>query len=109
VHIPIALRAYSGGRTQVEVAGGASLRRVFERLDAACPGIGDQLVEDGGIRAGIAIFINDEQESEGLIQQVPEEGDIHILPAMGGGADAPARRPPCVRRLTYSLAGRKST
>jgi hypothetical protein len=86
VHIPIALRSYSDGRIEVEVAGGASLRQVFERLNSACPGIRDQLVEDEGIRAGIAIFINDEQASEGLIQRVPEDGTIHILPAMGGGS-----------------------
>jgi molybdopterin converting factor small subunit len=86
VHIPTALRSFSGGRSEVEVEGNASLRAVFERLDGACPGIRDHLLDEEGITPGIAIFINDEQETEGLIQRVPAEGTIHILPAMGGGS-----------------------
>ena len=88
VHIPIALRSYTGGRSEVEVAGGASLRQVIDRLDAVAPGIRDYVLDEDGIRAGIAFFINDELESEGLIQRVPEEGTVHILPAMGGGVIA---------------------
>ena len=85
VHIPTALRTFSGGRGEVEIEGNASLRAVFERLNAACPGIREQLLDEEGIMPGIAIFINDEQETEGLIQRVPADGTIHILPAMGGG------------------------
>ncbi|HLF77696.1 MAG TPA: molybdopterin synthase sulfur carrier subunit [Dehalococcoidia bacterium] len=88
VHIPMALRSYSGGRSEVDVEGNASLRGVFERLEAACPGIREHILDEEGIMPGIAIFINDEQESEGLIQRVPENGTIHILPAMGGGSFA---------------------
>jgi molybdopterin converting factor small subunit len=88
VHIPTALRSYSGGHSEVEVRGNASLRAVFERLEAACPGIREHVLDEEGIMPGIAIFINDEQESEGLIQRVPEDGTIHILPAMGGGSPA---------------------
>lgn len=88
VHIPTALRSFSGDREKVEVAGGASLRQVFERLNAECPGIKGRLLDEEGqdIHPGIAIFIDDEQTSEGLIQRVPEQASIHILPAMGGGS-----------------------
>jgi molybdopterin converting factor small subunit len=85
VVIPAPLREYSGGRERVEVPGG-SLRRVFESLDAECPGIGSELVVDGGIRPGIAVFIDDEQTSEGLIQRVPDDATVRLLPALGGGA-----------------------
>ncbi len=85
VFIPTAFREYSGGRDRVEVAAGASLRRVFENLDVECPGIKDELIVDGGIRLGIAVFINDEQTTEGLIQFVPEDGTVRMLPAIGGG------------------------
>jgi molybdopterin converting factor small subunit len=87
VHIPTALRSFCGGRDAVEVAGGASLRQVFERLNAECPGIKARLFDDEGqdIHPAIAIFIDDEQTSEGLIQRVPEQASIRILPAMGGG------------------------
>ena len=88
INIPTALRPYAQGREHVYVDGEASLRQVFERLDREAPGIKARLVdEDGqGIHPGIAIFINDDQESEGLIQRVPGEATIHILPAMGGGS-----------------------
>ncbi len=85
VFIPAALRDYCKGLDRVEVPGGSSLRRVFENLDKECPGIGEQLVLEDAIRPGLAIFIDDEITSEGLIQSVPDDGRVHILPAMGGG------------------------
>jgi molybdopterin converting factor small subunit len=87
VYIPNAFRQFSGGREHVEVPGGASLRRVFDALDAECPGIKEQLMFEGKIvHPGLAIFVNDEQITQGLIEQVPEDATIRILPAMGGGA-----------------------
>jgi molybdopterin synthase sulfur carrier subunit len=88
VHIPTALRTFSDGREEVEVEGGSSLRQIIERLNAACPGIKGRILDEEGqdIHPGIAIFINDEQTSEGLIQRVPEQASIQILPAMGGGS-----------------------
>ena len=38
------------------------------------------------VHPGIAIFINDEQTTLGLIERVPEDATISILPAMGGGS-----------------------
>ena len=87
VYIPTAFRSFSGGRDQVQVPGGTSLRRVFEALDEECPGIKEQLTYEGNmVRPGLAIFIDDEQTTQGLIEQVPEDATIRILPAMGGGS-----------------------
>ena len=86
VFIPTALRSFSDGRDRIEVPGGSSLRGVIEQLEAACPGIKAQLVEDGDIRAGLAFFINDELTSEGLIERVPADATVLIQPAVGGGA-----------------------
>jgi hypothetical protein len=86
VFIPTALRAFSAGRDRVEVAGGGSLRGLIDQLDAACPGIKAQLLEDGDIRAGLAFFINDELTSEGLIERVPADATVLIQPAVGGGS-----------------------
>ncbi len=85
VFIPNAFRKFSGDREQVEVEGGSSLRQVIDRLEAECPGIKAQLVLEGGVHPGLAIFVNDEQISQGLIEQIPEEATLRILPAMGGG------------------------
>ena len=86
VFIPNAFRKFSGDREQVQVAGGASLRQVIERLEAECPGIKEQLMANGGIHPGLAIFLDDEQISQGLIEPVPDGATLRILPAMGGGA-----------------------
>jgi hypothetical protein len=84
--IPTPLRAYSHGRDHVDVAGGGSLRQVIDKLEAECPGIKAQLIEDGDIRAGIAIAIDDELTASGLLERVPEDGSVNILPAIGGGS-----------------------
>lgn len=85
VHIPTGLRSLSGDRETVEVEGGASLRQVIERLEKECPGIKERLMYEGDIHPGIAFFIDGDQTSEGLIQRVPEDAHLYILPAIGGG------------------------
>ena len=84
VFIPGPMRSFSDGRDRVEVEG-RNLRQVIDRLDEACPGIKEQLVQDGDIRPGLAIAVNDELATSGLIEQVPEDGRVLILPAVGGG------------------------
>jgi hypothetical protein len=70
----------------VELPGGGSLRRVIELLEAECPGIKAPLMFEGGVHPSIAVFINDEQTTQGIIEQVPEDAEIRLLPAMGGGS-----------------------
>ena len=84
VFIPGPMRSFSDGRDRVEVEG-RNLRQVIEHLDEACPGIKSQLLEDGDIRPGLAIAVNDVLTTQGLIEQVPEDGTVLILPAVGGG------------------------
>ena len=88
VFIPQALRSYSQGKDRVDVPGGGSLRQVFEKLDVECPGLKSQLMaeDEDDVRPGLAIFINDEMAAQGLVQRVPDDGSILILPAIGGGA-----------------------
>ncbi|HEX5141462.1 MAG TPA: MoaD/ThiS family protein [Dehalococcoidia bacterium] len=88
VHIPAAFREFSDGRETVsfELAGGGSLRRVIDLLEAECPGIKERLMFEGGVHPSIAVFINDEQSSQGIIERVPEEAEVRLLPAMGGGS-----------------------
>jgi hypothetical protein len=89
IHIPTAFRQFSAGRETVEVTlpeGGGSLRRVIDLLEAECPGIKGPLMFEGGVHPSIAVFINDEQTTQGIIEHVPEDADIRLLPAMGGGS-----------------------
>ena len=69
IHIPTAFRTYCGGRESVDVvlAGGGSLRRIIELLEAECPGIKGPLMFEGGVHPSIAVFINDEQTTKGMI------------------------------------------
>ena len=85
VFIPGPMRSFSEGRDRVEVEG-SNLRQVIDELEAACPGIKAQLVQDGDIRPGLAIAVNDELATSGLIEHVPEDGRVLILPAVGGGS-----------------------
>ena len=41
---------------------------------------------EGGVHPSIAVFINDEQTTQGMIERVPEDAEIRLLPAMGGGS-----------------------
>jgi molybdopterin converting factor small subunit len=84
VHIPIVLRRYTNGQDKVEAAG-RTLRQVVEDLERQWPGLKAELVEDGDIRPGLAIAVNDDLTTEGLPQQVPEGAEILILSAIGGG------------------------
>jgi len=84
VFIPGPMRSFSGGRDRVEVEG-HNVRQVIDRLDEACPGLKAQLIENGDIRPGLAIAVNDQITTSGLIEQVPENGTVLILTAMGGG------------------------
>ena len=87
VFIPGPLRSFAEGRAQVEVDG-QNLRQVIDELEKECPGIKGQLLQDGDIRPGLAFAVNDELATSGLIERVPEDGRILILPAVGGGRSA---------------------
>ena len=86
VFIPNVLRTYAGGLEQVEVDG-RTLRQVFANLESKYPAIKGQIIdaEDGDIRAGLAIVVDNEVTGQGLIQPVESDSEIRILPAISGG------------------------
>lgn len=85
VWIPSLLRGYCGDRRIVE-ASGRSVREVIDGLEAQCPGIRARLLEDGELRPELAISVDGETTQIGLMQPVAEASEVHILPALGGGA-----------------------
>ncbi len=84
VFIPSLLRGFTGDRARVQVAG-RTLREVFANLDAAYPGIGARIVEDGRIRPEISVSVNDDLVDTGLMFAVDERSEIFLLPAISGG------------------------
>jgi hypothetical protein len=85
VWIPSLLRGLCGGVGTVEV-GGRTLRQVIENLEAACPGIRARLLEDGDLSPDLAFAVDGETTQIGLLQPGGETSEVHILPALGGGA-----------------------
>lgn len=85
VVIPALLRKFTGGVERVEVPG-KSIRELVRRLGERFPGIDDQLIdEDGDIRASIAVSIDGEIATGGVLDTVGENSEVHFIPALGGG------------------------
>ena len=60
VRIPTILRSYTGGASEVTAAEG-TLREVIAGLDAAYPGLGGRIIDDGGkLRRFVNVYVGDE-------------------------------------------------
>ncbi|PZG43634.1 molybdopterin synthase sulfur carrier subunit [Spongiactinospora gelatinilytica] len=88
VRIPTILRTYTDGAA--EVGGeGATLREVFQKLDADYPGIGARILDESGkIRRFVNVYVGDEDVrfADGLDTATPEGVQVSVIPAVAGGA-----------------------
>ena len=86
VRIPMILRAYTGGRSVVFVEG-ASLQDVITNLDTNYSGIGQRLLDDGGLRRFMHVYLNGEDVRflDGLDTDVAVGDSVTILPAAADG------------------------
>ncbi|MFZ0888907.1 MAG: MoaD/ThiS family protein [Candidatus Binataceae bacterium] len=84
VFIPALLRKLTVGRDRA-IARGHNLRQVIEDLNRQFPGLRESLVQDGELKPSIAVSIDGEIATEGLLEPVGEESEVHFLPALGGG------------------------
>ena len=73
-------------RVEVE---GRTVGEVIERLDGLYPGVAAELTEDGDIRPGIAVVIDDQVGQLGLFDSLSPTAEVHFLPALSGGAAPP--------------------
>jgi molybdopterin converting factor small subunit len=78
VFLGSALRRFTGGVEEVEVEA-ATVRSLVAELDRLFPGVGEQL------KSGIAVAIDGEIIADAIYEQVPEDAEVHFLPAIGGG------------------------
>ena len=87
VSIPTILRSFTNNARNVS-ATGSNLAEVVADLDSQFPGIGDRLIEDGGLRRFVNIYVNDEDvRFLGSLDVALKDGDVvTILPAVAGGA-----------------------
>lgn len=84
VFIPALMRPVTDGKDRVEVEG-KTLREIVDNLEKAHPGMKALLVADGQIQDGIALAVNGEPSEMGLMMEVPEGGEVQIMPAIAGG------------------------
>ena len=88
VRIPTILRSYTGGAAEVTASEG-TLREVIAGLDAAYPGLGGRILDDGGkLRRFVNVYVGDEDVrfAQGLDTQVPAGERVSVIPAVAGGA-----------------------
>jgi sulfur-carrier protein len=86
VRVPTILRQYTGGQKTVQ-AQGSTLEEVIGDLETRHPGLRDRLVEDGGLRRFVNVYVNDEDVRflGGLAAPVRDGDEVTVLPAVAGG------------------------
>ncbi|HET6728097.1 MAG TPA: ubiquitin-like small modifier protein 1 [Jiangellaceae bacterium] len=87
VRIPTILRQYTGGAKAVAGAG-ETLGAVIDDLESRHPGLRDRLVENGGLRRFVNVYLNDEDVRflDGLTTPVNDGDSVTVLPAVAGGS-----------------------
>jgi MoaD family protein len=87
VRIPTILRTYTDGAKQVEGTG-STLDELITDLEQRHGGLRDRLVDDGGLRRFVNVYLNDEDVRflAGLQTQVKDGDTVTVLPAVAGGA-----------------------
>ena len=87
VHVPTALRSYTGQKDEVE-ADGATLADLLRELDRRFPGFRFRIIdEQDSIRPHIKIFVNYDQAHDlGVVLRSDDE--VSILLALSGGSCA---------------------
>ncbi len=84
VVIPALLRKLTDGKDRVAVQG-RNIGQVIEDLERQFPGLREHLVENGDIKPSIAVSVDGEMGTGGLLDLVRESSEIFFIPALGGG------------------------
>jgi molybdopterin synthase sulfur carrier subunit len=84
VVIPALLRKYTGGQDRIAVAG-KTIGRVIDELSAKYPELRDHLLENGDVKPSVAVSIDGEMGTGGVLDRVGESSEIFFIPAIGGG------------------------
>jgi molybdopterin converting factor small subunit len=86
VRIPTILRGYTGDAKSVEAAG-STLGELIADLDGRHPGLAGRLVDNGGLRRFVNVYLNDEDVRflGGLETPVRDGDTVTVLPAVAGG------------------------
>jgi molybdopterin synthase sulfur carrier subunit len=78
------MRKLTGGYDRVTVSG-KNLREAIADLDRQFPGVANELIENGDIKASIAVSIDGEVSANGVLDTIRENSEIHFMPQISGG------------------------
>jgi sulfur-carrier protein len=84
VVIPALLRKFTDGKDRIS-ASGRNIGQLIDDLERQYPGLREHLIEDGEVKPSIAISIDGEMGTAGVLEPVRESSEVFILPAIGGG------------------------
>ncbi len=105
VRIPTPLRSLTGGADELKVEA-TSVRALIESLEEQHSGMKAQLLDGGGkLRRFVNVYLNDEdiRFRDGLDTPLEDNDVVAIIPAIAGGADAPAW-PRMLQKLKREIA-----
>ena len=81
VVLPGTLQQYTGGVTEL-VLDAATIRQLFRMLGEKFPDIAPHLVD------GMAVAIDGQIYQDALLQPIPDNSEVHIIPKIAGGLEA---------------------
>jgi len=84
VVIPALLRKFTDGKDRIN-ASGRNVGQLIDDLERQFPGLREHIIEDGEVKASVAISIDGEMGTGGVLEPVREASEVFILPAIGGG------------------------
>jgi molybdopterin converting factor small subunit len=84
VVVPALLRKLTDGRDRV-TATGHNVGQLIDDLERQFPGFRDNLLQDGELKPSIAVSIDGEMGTGGLLDRVKDGSEVFFLPAIGGG------------------------
>ena len=84
VVIPALLRKLTGGKDRT-LATGATLKEIIDDLERQFPGFRERVVAGDDLVGSLAVSIDGEVITGGLIEPVQPDSEVHFVPAIGGG------------------------
>jgi sulfur-carrier protein len=84
VVIPALLRKFTDGKDRVS-AKGRNIGQLVEDLERQFPGLREHLIEEGEIKPSVAVSIDGDLGTAGILEPVRESSEVFFLPAIGGG------------------------
>ena len=84
IWIPALLQDLTQGHQHLDVPG-ETVRDVIVLLEKTYPGIQNRLIEDGKVRPGMSVVVDNTVSPLGLRHKLTENSEVHFLPALSGG------------------------